>query len=225
MTLQVLHRDSLKPGGFAGIREHRLVMDPGVFGNNDSDAWSGIGNFVYLADAKFIPSGETNLHPHKEIDVISVIVDGRISHDGTLQQGKIIEADHVQVQRAGSEGFLHNEVNPDAKENRMMQIWMTPEKSGGPAGYKSYSLKQGKVSRVYGGDGNQDETFSSKTTLDVGLINANQTISLDGKFIAYVTRGSGKLNGQNVVDGDLVRGITLEFQAKTNSQIIIVRKT
>jgi redox-sensitive bicupin YhaK (pirin superfamily) len=223
-TLQVLHRDDLKLGGFAGIREHRLVIDPKVFGNNDSSAWSGIGNFAYLADAKFVPNGETRLHPHKEIDVISIVVDGRISHEGTLQQGKTIESNHVQVQRAGGEGFAHNEVNPDDTENRMIQIWVTPEKLGEPAGYKLYSLQQGKVTRVYGGDGKQDETFSSHTTLDVGLVDASQTVSFDDEFIAYVVTGSGMLNGQNVVDGDLIRGNALEFQAKTDSQIIIVRK-
>ncbi|QLH05115.1 pilus assembly protein [Nitrosopumilus oxyclinae] len=224
MTLQVLHRDDLKLGGFAGIREHRLVVDPRVFGNNDTKAWSGIGNFVYLADAKFIPNGETHLHPHKEIDVISVIVDGRISHKGSLEEGSIIEANQVQVQRAGGEGFLHNEVNPDDKENRMIQLWITPEKSGEPAGYKSYSLQQGKIIRVYGGDENQDDTFASKTILDVGLVDAKQTVSIDGEFIAYVTLGKGTLNGQKVTNGDLVRGNELEFHAETNSQIIIVRK-
>ncbi len=223
MTLQVLHRDSLKLGGFAGIKEHRLVIDPKVFGNTDSGAWSGIGNFVYLADAKFVPNGETHLHLHKEIDVISVIVDGRISHDGTLGEGSIVETNHVQVQRAGGEGFAHNEVNPDVKENRMIQIWITPEQSGEPAGYKLYSLKQGKTTHVYGGF-DSDEIFSSHTVLDVGLVDTNQSISVNGEFIAYVTTGSGTLNGTNVSDGDLIRGTDLTFQADENSQIIIVRK-
>ena len=223
-TLQVLHRDDLKLGGFAGIREHRLVVDPRVFGNNDSGAWPGIGNFVYLADAKFVPNGETYLHPHKEIDVISIVVDGRISHHGTLQQGRTIESNQVQVQRAGGEGFAHNEVNPDAKENRMIQMWMTPKRPGESAGYKSYLLQQGKITRVYGGDENQDKTFSSLTTIDVGLIDANQIVSFDDEFIAYIITGNGKINGQNVVNGDLISGHDMQFLAETDSQIIIVRK-
>jgi len=89
MSLQILHRDDLKLGGFAGIREHRLVVDPQVFGNNASGAWPGIGNFVYLADAKFIPNGETHLHNHKEIDVISVIIEGRIAHEGTIGRAHV----------------------------------------------------------------------------------------------------------------------------------------
>ena len=85
-------------------------------------------------------------------------------------------------------------------------------------------MQQGKVTCVYGGDKNQNETFVSHTTLDVGLIDASQTVCLDGEFIAYVTTGNGILNGQNVTDGDLVRGHDIRFQAQTDSQIIIVRK-
>jgi len=223
MSLQILHRDDLKLGGFAGIREHRLVIDPQVFGNNDSGAWPGIGNFVYLADAKFIPNGETHLHNHKEIDVISVIIEGKIAHEGTLQEGNIIESNQVQVQRAGGEGFAHNEINLEDKENRIIQMWVTPERAGQSADYKSYTLQKG-VTRVYGGDSNQDETFSSNTIVDVGLIDANKTISFDGEFLAYVTVGNGLLNGEKVSNGDLIRGNDLTFQAKSNSQIIIVRK-
>ena len=224
MIQKILHRDDLKLGGFAGIREHRLVIDPKFFENNNSDAWSGIGNFVYLADAKFAPNGETNLHPHKEIDVISVIVDGRISHEGTLQEGNLIETNQVQVQRAGNQGFTHNEVNPDDNENRMIQIWVAPEKAGEHAGYKLYTLQQGKITRVYGGSKNQDQTFTSQTVIDIGLLNPNQKITLDDEFIAYVTRGSVESNGKKIFDGDLIRGNDMELQAIDESQIIIVRK-
>ncbi len=225
MNMEILHRDNLKLGGFAGLREHRLVMDPKVFGDSaDSGSWSGIGNFVYLADAKFIPKGETHLHPHREIDVISLIVDGKISHEGTLQAGNVINTNQVQVQRAGGEGFTHNEVNPDDKENRMIQLWVTPEKAGEKAGYKLYSLEQGNIIRVYGGTNNQSETFASQTIIDVGLIDANQKISFDGEFIAYVTRGNGILQGESVTNGDLIHGYDLTFEANTDSQIIIVRK-
>lgn len=225
MSLEILHKDDLKLGGFAGLIEHRLVMDPKVFGNSaDSGTWPGIANFVYLADAKFIPKGETQLHPHREIDVISVIVDGKISHEGTLEAGNVINTNQVQVQRAGGEGFTHNEVNPDNKENRMIQLWVTPEKHGEKAGYKLYSLEQGQIIRVYGGTNNQSETFASQTIIDVGLIDVNQNISFDGEFIAYVTRGDGTLNGESVTNGDLIHGNDLTFEAKTDSQIIIVRK-
>ncbi len=77
-----------------------------------------------------MPHGETHMHPHHEIDVISVMVDGRIAHKGSLEHGRNLETDDIQVQRAGDEGFRHNEINPDDEWNRMIQIWVLPEEAG-----------------------------------------------------------------------------------------------
>ncbi len=105
--IQILKRDSLTESGFAGLREHRLVIEPRVFGpqENNDGSWPGLGRFVYLADARFMPHGETHRRNHHEIDVISVLVDGRLSHEGSLENGKDLIKNQVQVQRASGEGF------------------------------------------------------------------------------------------------------------------------
>ena len=140
--MQVLTKKSLPLGGFAGLTEHRLVTDRSVFGSNKApNTFDGIGKFIYLADAQFNPHGETRLHPHKEIDVISIMMTGRVSHEGSLENGQSLVAGEAQVQRAGGEGFSHNEINPDSTKNRMLQLWVLPDESGQRAGYKHYTLK------------------------------------------------------------------------------------
>ncbi len=152
MALDMLRRDALPLGGFAGLKEYQLIVDPRVFGEqSDARTWAGIGNLVYLADARYVPKGETGLHGHKEIDVISVMVEGRVDHEGSLENGRGLAAFDVQVQRAGGEGFSHNEINPDDHENRMIQLWVLPEEVGQPAGYKVYRPQKGGQTRVYGG--------------------------------------------------------------------------
>ncbi len=223
--MKILHRDDLKRGGFAGLREYRLVTDKRLFGVSKlKDTWDGIGNFVYLADAKFLPKGETGLHNHKEIDVISVMVEGRIMHEGSLEHGKLMDSHQVQVQRAGGEGFAHNEINPDNTENRMIQIWVLPEMPKQSAGYKLYFPKNGRLARVYGGEKNQEETFNSHTLIDTGVILADESISINVPIMAYIVRGSGLLNTQTVKDGDLIYDDKLKFTAKENTQIIIIHK-
>jgi hypothetical protein len=98
--MEILKRDSLHEGGFAGLKEYRLVKEPKLFGEQENidGSWPGIGNFVYLADARFMPQGETRMHSHHEIDVISVMVDGNIKHEGSLENGKDLSRDDVQVQ-------------------------------------------------------------------------------------------------------------------------------
>ncbi len=223
-AIEVSHRDDLPLGGFAGLREHRLVMDTAAWGHHaHRTAWQGIGNFVYLADARFVPKGETGMHPHQEIDVISVMVEGRIAHEGTLEHGQELQPFDVQVQRAGGEGFSHNETNPDDTENRMIQLWVLPEETEQPAGYKLFKPKWGEVTRIYGGNLDQDETFSSQTLIDVALLHSGQQVAFKGAFLAYITKGNGHANGIPVTDGDLMRGDGLSFEAFEDAQLIFVQ--
>lgn len=224
--MEILHRDDLTLGGFAGLREHRLVMGFKVYGDRrEPGTWDGIGSFVYLADARFLPRGETRLHSHREIDVISVMVEGRIAHEGSLEHGREMSDTDVQTQRAGGEGFSHNEINPDDTGNRMIQLWVLPERSGESAGYKFYQPKPGGMTRIYGGSIDQDETFDSHTLIDVGLLTSGQTASFRGPFLAYLTRGSGIIDETTVTDGDLIRGEDLAFQATGDVQFIVVHLT
>lgn len=224
MTLDILRKDTLTLGGFAGLKEHQVVKDPKAWGAQSQDgAWPGIGNFVYLADAQFMPNGQTGLHPHHEIDVISIVVKGRIAHEGSLEHGKGLEADDVQVQRAGGEGFRHNEINPDADWNRMLQLWVLPETPGQPAGYKVYHPQWGRgLQRIYGGSPTQGQTFSSQTCIDVGLLKAGETVTVSTPFLAYLSQGAGIANGQEVADGQLLRGRSLNFEATDDTQLSVV---
>ena len=221
-TIEILKRDSLNEGGFAGLKEHRLVKAPELFGSheNDDGSWPGLGNFVYLADARFMPHGETRMHSHHEIDVISVMIKGRIAHEGSLHHGNDLSANDVQIQRAGGEGFSHNEINPDDDWNRMLQLWVLPEVPGQAADYKVYKPVTGELTRIYGGESNDD--FPAKTKIDVAVLNAEQQVVVDGPFLAYLARGTGNVNGQPVEEGDLIRGETIEFKALDDALIVII---
>lgn len=224
MFVSVLHRDDLPLGGFAGLREHRLVMDPKAFGRQaDPDAWPGIGRFVYLSDARFNPKGDTTLHAHREVDVISVMISGRIVHEGSLEHGQQLQSYDVQVQRAGGEGFSHNEINPDETENRMIQLWALPETAGEPAGYRMYRPERGSLTRVYGGNAEQRETFPADTVIEVALLSRGQSACHDGAFMAYVTQGDCLSdNGSGFAEGDLLRGDKLDITATRDTHLIVV---
>jgi hypothetical protein len=222
--MEILKRDSLKEGGFAGLKEHRLIKDPRHFGSQESNdgSWPGLENFVFLADARYMPHGETRMHSHHEIDVISLMVEGNIKHEGSLETGKDLSRNDVQVQRAGGEGFSHNEVNPDGTWNRLIQLWALPEVAGQAAGYKVYKLVTGELTRIYGGENNSDTDFPSKTKIDVGLLGNGQQIEVGGPFLAYITRGKGIANNEPVQDGDLIRGSSIKFKASEDVQLIVI---
>ena len=225
--MQVLSKKSLPLGGFAGLTEHRLVTDHRVFGTRKApNTFDGIGNFVYLADAQFNPHGETHMHPHKELDVISIMISGRVSHEGSLEHGQSLNAREVQVQRAGGEGFSHNEKNPDNTKNRMLQLWVLPEEAGQSAGYKHYSLPETGITRIYGGAHSQKQTFASKTTIAVVRLSSGESITFDEEILAYVSKGtadfSDENNSFNAEDGDLIRSFKTDIVATSAVEIVVV---
>ncbi len=223
MEMEVLRYDDLPQAGFAGLLERQFVTDSRVFaGRKNAQAFEGLGNFVYLADANFQPKGETGLHPHREIDVLSVMVEGQIQHAGSLEHGQGLEAGMVQVQRAGAEGFTHNELNPDDLPNHMIQIWVLPNASGESAGYRVYTPQQGERMQVYGGPKNQSDRFYSNTLIDVANLGEGQSVTQQGEVMAFLSKGSGIANGELVHGRTLLRTYGLEFKAEAATQLILV---
>lgn len=217
----LLHRDELHYGGFAGLREHRLVMHSKAFAHHKDPATAdGIGSFLYLSDAKFNPHGETHMHPHKEVDVISLMLEGSINHEGTLEHGATLHVGDVQVQRAGGEGFSHNEINPDDKPNRMIQLWFAPEIAGQKADYQVFKKNDKKVQRVYGG--HQGGTFESQTVMEIVNLKKGDSHHYQGLFQAYLTKGSVQYSELILKDGDFFSDDTLEIEALEDCQFILI---
>ncbi len=221
--MQILTYNELPQGGFSGLLERQFVTDKRVFGAQKNPiTQNGLENFVYLADANFTPKGSTGMHGHKEIDVISVMVDGRIDHAGSLEHGQSLEAGMAQVQRAGAEGFKHDEINPDSTENHMIQLWVLPDEAGEPAGYQVFSPEVGERVQIYGGNKNQSERFYSKTAIDVARLKPGQTLKHDRPAMAFLCSGEGIMNGQAISARTLARDDKLEFKATSDTLVILI---
>ncbi len=223
MIEKIIHRDDLHHGCFAGLREHRLVNDPKVFGKHKDPMTSdGLGALIYLADARFEPHGETTMHSHKEVDVITVMVQGNITHHGSLEHGASLKAGNIQVQRAGGEGFSHNEINPDDTQNRMLQLWFQPETEGERAGYQLYTNNHEQIQRVYGG--RVGKTFRSATMMEIITLQKNEPFRHLGTYEAYLYAGLLLSDEIKLNDGDLLQGNDLDVVALEESKFVLVFK-
>ena len=221
--MRIIRRNKLRRGGFAGLRETRMVMSPRVFRDQvEAGTSSGIGRLVYLADASFLPHGDTRMHAHKEIDVISIMMAGRIKHEGSLEHGQEMHAGNIQVQRAGGEGFSHNEINPDDSKNRMIQIWVLPETPGEPAGYQMFEAAENGRTRIYGGPADQDETVSARTVIDIVHMKEGDKLEQAGRCIVYLTSGAGSSVDETLREGDLVETSNFGIKALADSKLIVI---
>jgi redox-sensitive bicupin YhaK (pirin superfamily) len=150
-------------------------------------------------------------HPHRDMEIVSYMVDGELTHQDSMGNVAVIRRGEVQYMCAGT-GVAHSEYNAAAEEAHLLQIWIQPRELGlTPAyGQKSFvpQFKTGKLVRVLSPDG-ADGSIAIKqdAQLWVGWLTP-QTLALplskERHGWLQVVRGVVKLHGETLTAGDAV---------------------
>ncbi|UYI13432.1 MULTISPECIES: pirin family protein [Myxococcus] len=109
-----------------------------------------MGPVLVLADATFAPHSRFPIHPHREMDILSVVVDGSLSHHGDQAHGVTLGPRSAQLISARS-GIVHAEGNDTDQPTRMLQIWFQPNTFGGAPAYFTRELA-GQGRQLLAGD-------------------------------------------------------------------------
>ncbi len=87
------------------------------------------------------PGGGFPLHPHKEMEILSFVLEGTLKHEDNLGHEGLIHAGEVQRISAGT-GIMHSEYNSsDTEEVHFLQIWIVPAEQGLAPSYESKSFE------------------------------------------------------------------------------------
>jgi redox-sensitive bicupin YhaK (pirin superfamily) len=99
-------------------------------GARDDQSRGGLGCVRVWNDEEIAPNAAFALQAHTNIEIITYVREGAVTHRDTLGNEGRIEAGNVQVVSAGS-GIRHAEYNLEQASARIFQIWITPASSGG----------------------------------------------------------------------------------------------
>lgn len=100
------------------------------FGEYYDPANRGVSVLRVINDDTVAPGAGFAMHAHRDMEIISYILDGTIEHQDSMGHATRLEAGDVQVMTAGT-GIVHSEYNPSATEPlRFLQIWIRPSKIG-----------------------------------------------------------------------------------------------
>ncbi|WP_310618369.1 pirin family protein [Flexibacterium corallicola] len=222
--IRIIHREDLPLGGFAGIVETRMVMNPNLWASakNRTDISHGLGDFIYLANGYFKADDGAPMHPHADVDIVSFIPKGAVGHEGSMGHGTTITGPGIQVQRAGT-GIEHAEFSLNGEPADLVQMWFNPPKKGLTPAYQDFKLDKNKLTTVLGG--NSSETFDNTMTCKVGYLSENEILRLENPFIVLITEGTARANGQNVKAGDLIEGEALEISSQDGFGLVVIQFT
>ena len=150
-------------------------------------------------------------HPHRDMEIITYVLEGGLAHRDSMGNGSVIRPGDVQYMSAGT-GVTHSEFNASKSEPaHLLQIWMLPEKKGlKPVyGQKNFaeSEKRGKLRLVASPDGRDGSvTVRQDNELYATVLGKGESVrhelKPDRHAYVQVARGSVELNGKELQEGD-----------------------
>ncbi|HQT59711.1 MAG TPA: pirin family protein [Acidiphilium sp.] len=104
------------------------------FGGYHEPARMGWGALRVWNDDEVAPQAGFDPHPHRDMEIITFIRQGAITHQDNLGNRGVTRAGDVQVMHAGT-GIVHAEYNLEAEPTRLFQIWVLPDRRGVEPGW------------------------------------------------------------------------------------------
>jgi redox-sensitive bicupin YhaK (pirin superfamily) len=171
----------------------------------------GFGPLRVINDDTVAPGGGFPPHGHRDMEIISYVIDGALAHKDSMGNGSVIKPGDVQRMSAGR-GVTHSEFNAsEAEPVHFLQIWLLPSSPGMASGYEqkffSPDDKRGRLRLVASPDGADGSVkLQQDARLYASLLDGEHTLThaIDAgrKGWLHVVRGDATLNGIALATGD-----------------------
>jgi redox-sensitive bicupin YhaK (pirin superfamily) len=173
-------------------------------------------------------------HPHRDMEIITYVLDGELSHRDSAGNEGVVGAGEVQVMSAGT-GIRHAEKNDGSTPVHLLQLWVEPRHKGNRPRWEQRPFtaeqRQGKLLPVVsGGDVPDTLTIDQDAVIYVSTLSAGESAThavRSGHRHAYlfVTQGEVSVNGQPLAAGDQARiedELTLDIEARRDAELILL---
>jgi quercetin 2,3-dioxygenase len=181
------------------------------FGDYDDPEHMGFRTLRVLNDDYVEPGRGFSPHSHRDMEIISLVLNGALEHKDSTGTTSVIRPGDVQRMSAGT-GITHSEWNHSKSEEvHFLQIWIIPDTRGLPPGYEQTSIpeetRRGRLVLLASRDG-RDGSVSLRqdvALLGTRLAPGQTTVHAPGpgrRAWVHVARGAVTLNGRPLVAGD-----------------------
>lgn len=181
------------------------------FGTYFDAMFMGFSDLRVINDDVVAPSQGFGMHPHDNMEIVSVVLKGELEHSDSLGHGKKLRPGEVQVMTAGS-GIVHSEYNPSSTEPvHFLQIWILTQERDLPPYYEQRAFPKEKMFNqpclIVSGTG-RDGSLQINQDAEIYQthLEAEKTVSLQlNKTRSYwlqIAEGAVTINDHPLVAGD-----------------------
>jgi redox-sensitive bicupin YhaK (pirin superfamily) len=196
-------------------------------------AHMGFRSLRVINDDRVAPGQGFGMHGHRDMEIVTYVLEGALEHKDSLGTGSIIRAGELQRMTAGT-GVRHSEFNPSDREwVHLYQIWLLPERKGLKPSYEELALpeeeKRGRfrlVASPQGGEGSL--TIHQDARLYLASLLPGQAVAhgIERGRAAWlqVLQGRVQLFGNDLVAGDgaaITDENTVAVQAAVPSEVLL----
>lgn len=181
------------------------------FGEYYNPEKMGISLLRVINDDVIAPAGGFPTHGHKNMEIISYVLQGELEHKDSMGNGSIIRPGDVQRMSAGS-GIHHSEFNPsETNPMRLLQIWLLPDTQNIQPEYAQQHFntadRQAQLKLLASPDGRNNSLAIHSDTLMYGALLQNResaiyNIRKDRLVYLHIAKGSVDLNQTTLQEGD-----------------------
>jgi redox-sensitive bicupin YhaK (pirin superfamily) len=171
------------------------------------------GKLRVFNDDVVAPGGGFPNHPHDEMEIITIVLDGEITHEDSMGNRSVLKAGGVQGMTAGT-GLSHSEFNGSNKPLWLYQIWIYPHTKELEPGYDQKDFERSSFKNhllpVASGQGITDAVkIHADATIYRSSLDADHAIDFkteqERKIFIYVTAGNLVVNNEMLHGGDQAR--------------------
>jgi len=172
-------------------------------------------------------------HGHRDMEIITYILEGALEHKDSMGNGSVIRPDDVQRMSAGT-GVQHSEFNPSPSEVvHLLQIWIEPDVTGIKPSYEEKHFdaasKRGKLRLIASRDGRDGSvTIHQDASVYAALIDgserASHRLASGRKAYVHVARGKVTVSGRALAAGDALKAdgeSTLVLEHGTKAEVLL----
>ena len=192
------------------------------------------GVLLVLNDDIIHPKGGFPTHPHKDMEIISYVVNGEITHQDSMGNSERLKRGEVQYMSAGT-GIQHSEFNRHEREDlRLLQIWILPPKYGVSPIYGSHLYKESeRKDKLLNIVSSQEGEAKVKIHQDVNIYVSELTkhkilrheIEENRQIYFVQIEGNSLVNGEELNAGDaltIIDDIALDITALNESHFLFI---